>query len=100
MKLKTANPGLYKYPPSRSQYLPPGRCCKAAFDAAKRLLPGDCWTQVTKHKGFTMIELLIVMGIMTTLTTLIFVSLDPITRFSEARDARRTTDVNSILTAI
>lgn len=57
-------------------------------------------SQISKRKGFTLIELLIVMAIMTTLTTLIFVSLDPITRFAQARNSSRQTDINSILTAI
>lgn len=64
---------------------------------------GNCKLKIKilhNQKGFTLVELLIVMAIITTLTTLIFVSLDPITRFAEARNSRRTTDTNSILTAI
>lgn len=53
-----------------------------------------------KSYGFTLIELLIVMGILTTLTTLVLVSLDPITRFAQARNVRRLSDVSALLTAI
>ncbi|OGH11267.1 MAG: hypothetical protein A2857_06605 [Candidatus Levybacteria bacterium RIFCSPHIGHO2_01_FULL_36_15] len=40
------------------------------------------------------------MGIITTLTTFIVVSLDPVTRFAQARNSRRITDIDSILVAI
>ncbi|EKD47532.1 MAG: hypothetical protein ACD_66C00019G0006, partial [uncultured bacterium] len=40
-------------------------------------------------KGFTLIELLIVIAIIAILAAAIFVALDPVTRFQEARDARR-----------
>lgn len=56
--------------------------------------------RAVRNQGFTLVELLVTMGIITTLATLIFVSLDPISRFAEARNSRRLTDVNSILTAI
>lgn len=51
-------------------------------------------------QGFTLIELLVVIGIISILATVVFVALDPVTRFADARDARRWSDVNSILTAI
>lgn len=51
-------------------------------------------------KGFTLIELLIVIAIIAILATVVFVALDPVTRFADARDSRRWSDVNNILTAI
>lgn len=54
----------------------------------------------TKTTGFTLVELLIVVAIITILAVLVFVALDPITRFSDARNSRRWSDVNSILTAV
>lgn len=50
--------------------------------------------------GFTLIELLIVIVIISTLAVAVFVSLNPLQRIQEARDARRISEVNSILTAI
>jgi len=51
-------------------------------------------------KGFTLIELLVVIAIIAILAVAVFVALDPVTRFAEARNARRWTDVDSILTAV
>lgn len=47
-----------------------------------------------------MIELLIVIVIISTLAVVVFVALNPAQRFKDARDARRTADVETILTAI
>lgn len=59
----------------------------------------------TKHlpkqlKGFTLIELLVVIAIIAILAVTVFVALDPVTRFADARNSRRWTDVNNYLTAI
>ena len=51
-------------------------------------------------KGFTLIELLIVITIIAALAVTVFVALNPAQRLLDARNARRTTDVQSILTAI
>ncbi|PLX28384.1 hypothetical protein C0581_02545 [Candidatus Parcubacteria bacterium] len=51
-------------------------------------------------KGFTLIELLIVIAIIAILAAVIFVALDPLTRFRDSRDAARYTDVESIAHAI
>ncbi len=53
-----------------------------------------------KQKGFTLIELLVVIAIIAILAVLVFVALNPVERFQDARDSRRWTDVNSILTAV
>lgn len=53
-----------------------------------------------KHKGFTLIELLIVITILATLLVVVFAALNPSGRLKQARDARRTADVDSILTAV
>jgi prepilin-type N-terminal cleavage/methylation domain-containing protein len=51
------------------------------------------------QKGFTLIELLVVIAIIAILGTVVFVALDPVTRFADARDSRRWNDVNTLLTA-
>ncbi len=52
------------------------------------------------RKGFTLIELLVVIAIVAILSTVVFVALNPVGRFADARNARRFSDINSILTAI
>jgi prepilin-type N-terminal cleavage/methylation domain-containing protein len=54
-----------------------------------------------KYKvGFTLIELLVVIGIIAALTAVVFVAIDPAKRFRDSRNARRTSDVDTILAAI
>lgn len=53
-----------------------------------------------KSAGFTLIELLIVIAVMAILTTVVFVALDPLARFQDARNNRRSTDVAAIISAI
>lgn len=50
--------------------------------------------------GFTLIELLIVILIISILAVTVFVALNPIKRFGDARDSRRWTDVDSVLNAV
>ena len=51
-------------------------------------------------KGFTLIELLIVVTIIAILAAIVFVALDPLTRFRDARDSRRASDINGLLSAV
>jgi len=51
-------------------------------------------------KGFTLIELLVVIAIIAVLATVVFVALNPTKRFLDARNSRRYSDVDTILTAI
>ncbi len=51
-------------------------------------------------KGFTLIELLVVIAIIAILAVVVFVALDPATRFADARDAVRENDVGEMLSAI
>lgn len=53
-----------------------------------------------RRLGFTLIELLVVIAIIATLATVVFVALNPLERFADARNSRRWNDVNSILTAV
>ena len=51
-------------------------------------------------KGFTLIEILIVIAIIATLAVLVFASLNPAQRLKDARDSKRVFATSSILTAI
>lgn len=57
-------------------------------------------TKKKMNKGFTLIELLIVIAIIAILAAVAFVALDPLTRFRDARDSNRWTDITAILSAI
>lgn len=54
----------------------------------------------TKQKGFTLIEILLVIGIIAVLATVVIVALNPAKRFADARDSRRLSDIQSILSAV
>jgi prepilin-type N-terminal cleavage/methylation domain-containing protein len=56
--------------------------------------------RLRKADGFTLIELLIVIAIIAVLAAAVFVALDPLTRFRDARDSTRWTDVTALLSAI
>ncbi len=51
-------------------------------------------------KGFTLVELLLVIVIISTLATTVFVALNPSKRIKDSKDSRRTADIDSVLTAI
>ena len=53
-----------------------------------------------KNKGFTLIEILLVVAILSVLLVVVFASLNPAQRLIDARNARRWNDVNQVLTAI
>lgn len=50
--------------------------------------------------SFTLIELLVVITIISILAVVVFVALDPVKRFAGARNSRRWSDINTILTAV
>jgi type IV pilus assembly protein PilA len=56
--------------------------------------------KIDRQKGFTLIELLVVIAIIAILAVVVFVALDPAKRFADARDSRRWSAVNNILTAV
>jgi len=54
----------------------------------------------TGRQGFTLIELLIVIAIISIIAGVVFVALDPLTRFQDARDSNRWQDSTAVLSAI
>lgn len=57
-------------------------------------------TKSRRRDGFTLIELLVVVAIIAVLATVVFVALNPTKRFTDARNSRRYSDVETILTAV
>ena len=51
-------------------------------------------------KAFTLIELLIVISIIAILASVVFVALDPLKRFQDARNSSRWADVTAVVSAI
>lgn len=53
-----------------------------------------------KHKGFTLIEILIVIGIIAVLASIVIVAINPARQFAQARNTERTSNVSTILNAL
>lgn len=53
-----------------------------------------------RESGFTLIELLVALTIVAILAVSVYVALDPAKRLKDSKDARRATDVDTILTAV
>lgn len=54
----------------------------------------------SEKSGFTLLEILLVIGIIAVLAVVIIVALNPAKRFEDARNSRRLSDIQSILSAI
>ena len=52
------------------------------------------------HSGFTLIELLLVIAIISILAIVVFAALNPSQRLKDSKNSKRTTDVETILSAI
>lgn len=53
-----------------------------------------------KQQGFTLIEILVVIGMIAILATIVLIAINPARQFRQGRDTQRTANVNAILNAI
>ena len=51
------------------------------------------------QKGFTLIEILVVIGMIALLATIVLIAINPARQFKQGRDTQRTSNVNAILNA-
>ena len=65
-----------------------------------KLLKKNKGLALSQPKGFTLIELLVVIVIIAVLAVTVYVALDPAKRIKDAKDSRRLTDMESLLTAV
>jgi len=56
--------------------------------------------KISKNKGFTLIEILVVIGIIAVLATIVLIAINPARQFAQARDTQRVSNLNVILNAV
>jgi len=54
----------------------------------------------TKYKGFTLIEILVVVALIAILAAITIIAINPAKNFADARDASRRSDVTTVLNAV
>jgi len=66
----------------------------------KKLLKAFGKKNVSKAKGFTLIEILVVIGIIAILAAIVIIAINPAKQFAQARNTQRQAGGNSLLNAI
>lgn len=56
--------------------------------------------KIKKQKGFTLIEILVVIGIIAILAAVVLIAINPARQFAQARDSQRVSNLNTILNAV
>ena len=56
--------------------------------------------ETPKKSGFTLIEILVVIGLIAILATIVIIAINPARQFAQGRDTQRTANTNAILNAI
>jgi type IV pilus assembly protein PilA len=56
--------------------------------------------KVSSQKGFTLIEILVVIGLIAILAAIVLIAINPARQFAQARNSQRESNVNTLLNAI